>query len=310
MKIDLNNLSILVNTCDTYDDLWEPFFKLFDKFGGELKKCPIYLNTESKTFSYSGLNIICPNKYNEPVEWGRRLRKTLSEIKTDYVLFLLDDFFLQRPANTEMIFQCLTWLKKNENIGAFSLLSLKKSDEPSNHFENFCFIQPTTPYRLNSQAAVWNKEILLNSLLDIESPWDWETYGNQRNTVILKDIDFYCISELVEEPYFYNSEFHNKKYSNDCVRNAVIRGKWDLSCIGECFKENNINIDYSIRGLYAPEPTPKKNNFIYRCFRKAYHIFFCFKFKKAKKQLKEKQRLLVDDPIQEFLKKLGGKNGK
>ena len=311
MKIDLNNLSILVNTCDTYDDLWEPFFKLFDKFGGELKKCPIYLNTESKTFFYDGLNIICPNKYNEPVEWGRRLRKTLSEIKTDYVLFLLDDFFLQRPANTEMISQCLTWLKKNKNVGAFNFIPIEPAQVESAIFQNFCLMPIDMMYRFNAQCCLWNKYTLYNSLLDIESPWEWEFYGNIRNKTIMRNIELYSIKYGINEPYNYGFvDYTISTKDNIVVHSAVMRGKWDLSCIGECFKENDINIDYSIRGLYVPEAIPKKHNFIYRCLIKVYHILFWFKFKKIKKQLEEKQRLLVDDPIKEFLNNSGVADGK
>ena len=301
MKNNLKNLTILVNSCDKYDDLWEPFFKLFKKFGGELVSCPIVLNTESKQFSYGGLNITCPNNYKEPVEWGRRLRATLKEIKTDYVLSLLDDFFLQKPANVSVITQCIDWLKTNPDIGAFNLLSIKDSREAGVDFENFCFIEPTAKYRINSQACVWKKDVLYNSILDIESPWEWETYGNERNSIILNNTKFYCISELVDEPYFYNSEFHNKKYSPDTVRNAVIQGKWDLSCIEQCFKDNDIDIDYNIRGIYKPKIiNTKKLSFLKRCVRFLAYRVFSNKHRKSKQNLAKKRYLLIEKPIKEF----------
>ncbi len=315
MSVNLNNLTILVNSCDSYEDLWEPFFKLFKKFGGELTSCPIVLNTESKKFSYDGLNIICPNAYDKPVEWGRRLRRTLNSIKTDYVFFLLDDFFLQKPANIEMISQCLTWLEGNKNIGAFNFIPIEPAQKESISYKNFCLMPIDMMYRFNAQACLWNKSILINSILDIESPWEWEIYGNIRNKTIMKNIDLFSLKFNVEEPYNYGFvDYSNSNKDNILVHSAIMRGKWDLSCIDECFKKNHINIDYSIRGLYTPESsTPKKRGFVYRCLRKIYHILFASKIKKQKQLLEEKElekrRLLVDEPIKEYLNNNEVNNG-
>ena len=43
--------SLLINTCDNYEDTWIPFFSLLSNYWGE---CPysIYLNTEEKNISY------------------------------------------------------------------------------------------------------------------------------------------------------------------------------------------------------------------------------------------------------------------
>lgn len=41
--------SLLINTCDNYEDTWIPFFSLLSNYWGE---CPysIYLNTEEKIY--------------------------------------------------------------------------------------------------------------------------------------------------------------------------------------------------------------------------------------------------------------------
>lgn len=299
-------LTILVNSCDAYSDLWEPFFILFDKFGGELKNCPIILNADNKKYKYKGLNITCPNQFENNVQWGKRVKNCLKHVKTDHVLTLLDDFFIQRPCNVDVIKQCIDWLDGNKNVGAFNLLSMKQSEEESEKFKNFCFIKPETGYRLNSQACIWRKEILDKSMLDDESPWDWELFGNLRNSVILKDVDFYCISEKVDEPYFYNAEFCNKKYSPDKVQNAVIRGKWDLNCVEKCFKENGIEVDYSKRGIYVNE---EKVNIFKKLFRKINKLFHLKKTLSNRKNFKvcaeNKKENLVNKPIEDYKKNNG-----
>lgn len=310
MDNKLQNLTILINTCDSYDDLWEPFFKLFKKFGGELAKCPIVLNTESKKFTYEDLNISCPNNFDKTIEWGRRLKETLKTIKTDYVLFLLDDFFLQRPADTETIAQCIKWLDENKNVGAFNFISIEQAKIEHQTYKNFCLMPLEMQYRVNAQACVWRKDILDKSILDIESPWEWEIFGNIRNSVLLKDVEIYALKYGVISPYNYNFiQYQKSSENNIVVESAIMRGKWDLKCIKKCFEENDINIDYSIRGIYK---SPKRNfikrilSFITRPIRK--------KSIEAKRKISEsenqkKYKLLVQDPIEQFQKNGEIKNG-
>ena len=49
--------SVLVNTCDKFEDCWNPFFKLFCMYWQDYKG-KIYLNTEYKDYSFPGLDII------------------------------------------------------------------------------------------------------------------------------------------------------------------------------------------------------------------------------------------------------------
>lgn len=305
MKNNLNKLTILVNSCDAYSDLWEPFFKLFKKFGGELTSYPIVLNTESKQFSYEGLNISCPNKFNTSIEWGRRLRATLKSIDTEYVLFLMDDFFLQSPVEIKTIYQCIDWLNENKDVDCFNFISIEGAQEESKKFKNFCYMPPAMEYRFNAQSAIWRVNTLYNSILDIENPWEWEVYGNKRNSVIHKNSNLYAIKYPLKSPYNYNFIMYKISTKDKIlVHSAVMKGKWDLSCIDQCFKENDINIDYSIRGLYAPSNF-QKSSFLKRAFRYIKRHILSNEHKKTKKENDEKQYRLVDSPIEEFKKANG-----
>jgi hypothetical protein len=53
----MGQYSILVNTCDKFEDCWDPFFKLF-KFYWPDYTGTIYLNTEYKDYSFEGLTIV------------------------------------------------------------------------------------------------------------------------------------------------------------------------------------------------------------------------------------------------------------
>ena len=92
--------SIVVNTCDSYSDCWEPFFKLFSVFWKDCKG-EIFLNTEYKDYSFPGLDII-PTKVCEKrnfpkdkrMPWYKEHAKNLFDILSgtaDYVFLFYGD---------------------------------------------------------------------------------------------------------------------------------------------------------------------------------------------------------------------------
>ena len=53
-----NRVTLLVNSCDAYADLWQPFFTLLKRYFVPLP-AEILLNTETKDFAFDGLNLRC-----------------------------------------------------------------------------------------------------------------------------------------------------------------------------------------------------------------------------------------------------------
>ena len=105
----LNNkkCSLLINTCDNYDDTWIPFFTLLSNYWG----CPysIYLNTEEKNISFNGLDIEVIN-HSKNMKWSDRLIDSLKKIKTKYVILMLDDFLINADVKQDKIDQCINWM--------------------------------------------------------------------------------------------------------------------------------------------------------------------------------------------------------
>lgn len=272
-----DKLTILVNTCDSYCDLWDPFFKLFSIYGDKLRNCKIVLNTETKKYNYKNLNIICFSMFNSQVdrkfEWGERLRRTLEKIDSEYVLFLLDDFFLNRKVDFEVISQCIQWMNSDHDIGGMNLLPLDYANTIS-QYKGFCLAEPGIGYRVNAQACVWRKKVLYNSILDNESPWHWELYGNLRNNVLMKS-KVYTLKRGFREPFFYNYYEYDKlnAYGETQGLSAVTGGKWNLDVIKDVFDRNNIKVDFEKRGVHDEyhRIVPRNNkvtNFLLKPYRK------------------------------------------
>lgn len=245
----MDKIALLVNSCDKYEDLWAPFFTLLKKYWNP--EYPIVLNTESKDFNFEGLNIKTLKLFeNKNVEWSERLRITLENIDSEYVITLLDDFFLEKSVDNNKINQCVKWMDENQNIAAFYFVYIKDTEQ-DNQYPGFLKIKDTGEYRQNRQAAIWRKDILLKNLRDHESAWLFETLGSKRNAKWYKNQLFYCATE------------ENSIIEYDAKEGgAVHRGKWNKHVVETC-KQNGIEIDTSARGMNTMISGSKKSIFSY-----------------------------------------------
>lgn len=239
-----NNCTVIVSSCDKYEDTWYPFFKILKEEWPD-RPYPIVLITESKSFDYEDMNIrtLCLYKPDQRVSWGRLLKRTLMRINTEYILFMLDDFFLFDRVDQKRIEQCIDWMDNDKNIAVFSFYRTHQPNIRDNKYPHFEKRPLRAEYRLNCQAAIWRRKKLISYIRSHENPWQWEILGSVRSSRYKED--FY--SAIKGEPYVF-------KY---LPGGGIRRGKWAPE-IKELFERHAIKIDYSKRGLYFKD-TKKQN---------------------------------------------------
>ena len=108
-----NRMTMLVNSCDAYEDLWQPFFTLLKRYFAPLDM-RILLNTESKDFHFEGLNIECV--HSSAATYGERMTDALRRVKTEYTLLMLDDFFLREPVKMDRLHDLVRWMDADRDI--------------------------------------------------------------------------------------------------------------------------------------------------------------------------------------------------
>jgi hypothetical protein len=212
-------------SCDAYRDLWQPFFTLFRR---HWKDCPwpVYLGTNH--LSYADDHVVTLPAGD--VEWSARLRFCLNRIPADFVLLLLEDYFLDRPVSTPLLRQKLSLLL---SLGGaqLRLFPLPGPDRKMPSHPDLGNIHPHAPYRVSTQAAIWNRAHLLQLLVDHESIWDFEWNATHR-------------SRLSSMPYFasYKALIH--------YRQVVERGEWFRS-EARYFGSQQIGCDFSARPVMS-----------------------------------------------------------
>lgn len=246
-----DKITILINSCDKYEDLWVPFFTLFKKYW-DPHGIRIILNTESLNFSFEGLSIECIHPANSNDSYGARMIHVLSKITTPYVIPLLDDFFLRKKVDQELIECIIHWMEKDRHIVYFNCDCTNTfCDSGIDEYPGFRRIPSGNEYTLNMQAAIWRTKKLLHYWRPDVSPWEWEMYTNLIAARNKKD-KFYCAIES-------KHAFCDYGYSFDGM--GVFRGKWVKNDIIPLFEKEGIQLDYSKRGFYistTEEKTPPK----------------------------------------------------
>lgn len=242
--------TLVVSSCDKYEDLWDPFFTILKAEWEGLEEIPIVLNTESKDYSYEGLNIRTMQLYetDADVSWTKRLRNTLENINTDYVITLLDDFFMMGRVDTASILKHVEWMDANRRISVFSYMETFTKNIRDGKYKSFERRPLVGTYKFNCQAALWRRSRLIKYLDHDETPWEWELYGNWRSYRHPFHLFYsYIVGNEYVFPYIYNAAGVNFGGL------GLFRGKWYLPYVKPLFEKHGIKMDFSIRGIITEE---------------------------------------------------------
>jgi len=253
MKI--NNYSILINTCDKFEDCWYPFFKLFVTYWPDYKG-KIYLNTEYKDYTYPGLNIISLKvctKHNVPIDkhatWSQCLKWALEAIDTDIVLYMQEDYFLNDNVKNEWIEYFNSLMVTNPDIPCIQLTHAGIPSVEKSSYDKLFTSDPEFFSYVSCQASFWRKDIMMSLIREHETAWNFEWWGSKR----AKYLGFQFL--VVDHHFFKPYEYSIISY----IFTGVIGGKWYMPVVN-LFKKHEVLVDFTKRGFFIEntKPTLKK----------------------------------------------------
>jgi len=203
----VESCSLLVVSCDAYSDLWCPFFTLLGRFWTDCP-FPLYLGAGCKKYDYpklATLSSACGR------DWAGCVRDYLEDIPTPYVLMVLDDFFLRGPVRNAEILRCLGFAQLNN---AIQVRLIPRPGPTQRVFDEELIgeCECGLPYRLSTQAAIWDRLALINLLRPGESIWEFEHSGNQRILQLPKG--------------FYATWRQVLPYQGVLAHHVIEKGKW------------------------------------------------------------------------------------
>ena len=123
----MSSFSIFVSSSDSYSDIWDVFFDMFQKMWPEYNGT-IYLQTQEKEYHHEGLNIVS-TKVGKMKDFGTTLHTGLDKIKEDAFLFMMIDYLFMGRVNDAKMEEYFKFFQAKDAD------SLRLIEESFDHFE-------------------------------------------------------------------------------------------------------------------------------------------------------------------------------
>ena len=274
------DVTILVSSCDLYEDAWNPFIKLFNI---QWPDCPYPMVINSETEDYKGdeENVTAVFPGNKKLTWSERLKYCLDRIDSKFVLFIIEDYFVQKPVNIDVFYHALELMKANENIG-MACLSHGREDTRNGEYEDDFFFSRLIDEKnlIWCRVNLYRKSYLISLLKKHETIWEFESYAWSRAV----SLPYMILQQKNNHPECFSFSI---KVSEGY---GITEKKW-LPKNKELFEKYNISVNFDRLGFWfekEEEKTEEKKSFIIEFLYKIKHTIKVMKRKinKAKRKYK------------------------
>ena len=238
-----SDYTVLINSCDSFEDCWPAFFRLFAKYWPSCD-ARLLLNTERKDWSFEGAVIECTKvalTTKRGLTWSECLLAALDRIDTPFVLYMQEDYFLDHPVDVAVVDRSIEVLRRRPDIQQIGLSRhgsmgpFLVSDEPG-----YVVVRRNARYRISTQASLWRVETLKSYLRAEENGWMFEIFGTMRS------------ARRKETFLMVDMNGRHNVSPIEYLHTGIIKGRW-LREIQGVFEANGIQVDYSARGFYVPK---------------------------------------------------------
>jgi len=251
-----NEITIVVNTCDSYSDVLRLFFASLTEFWPNLK-FTVVINSERNVYKeYKAISHVCD--LND-CSWGKRVLSTLNSIETEFVLMVYDDFILEDFVDYEGIIKAQELLLSDTQASVVYLLNTSLPVKLDQRNEYFLKVKDFCDYRLSSYPGLWRRKDLLSFTGPKDDPWAWELFGSYRTFSIGKN--FYTLNPSKPDIFPYDHE----------KGGAIYRGKWVRKVLGNKIEKYQLELNPLERGysddvIFESRSYNWKLNFFFKGF--------------------------------------------
>jgi hypothetical protein len=191
------DLSLLIHTCDDYEQYWGGMFYTLDSYW-DYDYIPVYFANEQKKISDividckgtpykpdSRINQILTTKTDKN-GFSTRFIYSMCQVPTKYVLYMQEDMWLKRSLDKDLLNDIIKFM---DEVNADSVKIHAKlfyydnyKLEPTDYFiKNQRFLKYLDcDALLTHNATIWRKDYILENQIPGEDPWTNEISGSRR----------------------------------------------------------------------------------------------------------------------------------
>lgn len=196
-----NNFSVIISTCDNFSDLWEANVKLLNENWKD-RNAETFLVTDCpREADLQEVSLICAG---EGTEITQRLKYALENVKTKYILFTLDDYFLTKSIDNSVILKDIQMMEDN-NLDYLCLFKVsinslrrEKAQKIKNHKK--CYVRNCFEgdYKVILYPGLWRTDFMKKTVEETLNAWQYEV----ALTGMARDLNAKCaVSNNNEFPF-------------------------------------------------------------------------------------------------------------
>ena len=236
LKDFAGSVAVVVSSCDAFFDVWRPFAFFFRKHWPDCPFPTFLIVNELRIRSASIQALpVGPDR-----GWASNMKTALEQLETSHVLYLQEDYFLDRPLRREQLADDLAYAF-DHNADAFCLRArtdLERGFQPIN--DRFGVVPPDSDGRTRCQTTLWKRASFLAALHDGETAWEMESRGSQRTR------DMLALSYSTRE-----------NASLSYLMSAIVRGLWTREALAMC-DAHGFAIRPHFRGTYSANSSVRR----------------------------------------------------
>lgn len=168
--------TVLVTSCDAYEDIETPFIQLWRKFWPDCPFETVLLTESERMFPEGGARFDRVIATGRGKTWCEMLDEALGRITTPYVLLLMNDYFLHAPVDTEKF---RLRLKQAQRFNAANLrLHPNPPGREAWPQSDLLEYPKNAAYCVTCQTGIWNRDFLRGLARRNKSAWEFERRGS------------------------------------------------------------------------------------------------------------------------------------
>lgn len=230
-NMQLDNLAMMVVSCDAYTELGKNFFELQERYMGWFDG-PRYFINESRSVDYPGVHVI---HVGTDVNWSKKVELALQSIPEKYILFMLEDYFIGENVSRDRLCDAFDLIQQY-GLSYYRITAIPKIHKKCSLSNFLSPIPSNVRYGINLQAAIFERTFLERIISGPDrSAWEVE-------------ID---LLKKVTTKYEYDIPgcvLDNRNIID--IHNGVIKGKWVPSTI-KFFKKQGYMIEIGNRPMLS-----------------------------------------------------------
>lgn len=160
-----NNFSIIISTCDKFSDLWDAHVQLLNQNWADRNVETFLLTDKPTDRKFKNITVVAAGEGTEITE---RLQTVMPMIKTEYVLFTLDDYFLTEKISTEAIKEDISIMEKQriDYLRLFVMTRKSLKNRKAKEVEPGIFVLDNNAgdYIVSLYAGIWKKNFMEKTL--------------------------------------------------------------------------------------------------------------------------------------------------